>query len=209
MDLDEGISTLRDYRVLVLLTYPEYWSLSMIDNLTEYLDGGGSVIYLGGNGMFERCEYTPDRTALTFFGGDPTQGRDRNFWRNQNPPRPERSLLGVAFRMNNQLKYCNPAPYQVVNCTHRFFRGTFRAAGGELQNGDLIGLTGRNGAASGWEMDTSQSGFAPDGVIVNAWEPGLSTYDDSNIATGIPGTDRGSPPSNLQILARKESTLLT
>lgn len=63
---------------------------------------------------------------------------------------------------------------------HPFFAGT------GLNNGDEIGLLGLNNAASGWEMDTSEPGSAPDGVIVSA--------------TG--SDDRGSAPANIQLLAR-------
>jgi hypothetical protein len=52
---------------------------------------------------------------------------------------------------------------------HRFFAGT------GLNNGDLIGQSGHNGAASGWEMDSSVQ---------------------------LPFPHRpGAPPANIQILA--------
>jgi len=208
-DMDAGIQGLSDYKALLLNTHPEYWTLAMWDHLVEYLDGGGSVHYLAGNGVFERCEYNGDRSALTFWGGVPPHDlvRDRppNYFRNLPPPRPERGLLGVAFRNNNHLGVSNPSPLAVLDASHRFFDGTIGTGGGRLANGDLIGLTGRNhaasedaslGAASGWEMDTSLHASAADGEIVNAWEPGRPTND------GSPGTDRGNPPANLQLLAR-------
>jgi hypothetical protein len=182
----------------------------MWDHLVEYLDGGGSVFYLGANGVFERCSYHPTGTAVIYFDGDPSQGRDRNFLRNLDPPRAERSLLGVAYRFNNWLDQSKPSPLAVLKGSHRYFQGTARPGGGLLQNGDLIGLTGRNrqhgqdpsfGAASGWEMDTSEPAEADAGVVVNAWVPGWPVHGGPTL-----GTDRGVPPAGLDLLARGTNT---
>ncbi|HEX2913338.1 MAG TPA: N,N-dimethylformamidase beta subunit family domain-containing protein [Chloroflexia bacterium] len=179
-DFHSGIENLASYKALILSTHPEYWTTQMLDNLENYLAQGGNLLYLGGNGLFERCEYNEDASALLFFGGDAQQGRDRNYFRNLTPPRPERAILGVGFVYNNYLTVSPPAPYQVDMADHPFFAGT------GLNNGDFIGQNGYNGAASGWEIDISDSASAPDGVIVTAWAD----------------NDRGSPPANLQVLAR-------
>ena len=187
-DLHVGFTDLLGYPVLVLLTHPEYWSLEMLDHLQAFLEGGGSVLYLGGNGLFERCIPSSDGRALTFFNGDPALQRPPAFLRNLEPPRPERQLLGVAFRFDHSWgddpKTYRAYPYRVEAPEHALFTGT------SLQAGDLIGATGRQGVdgggASGWEMDTSRAGAAPDGVVVTAYV----------------GDDRGVPPANLQLLAR-------
>jgi hypothetical protein len=179
-DFHSGIDNFENYKVLILSTHPEYWTTEMLDNLEAYLAAGGSLLYLGGNGVFERCVYIDDADALSFWGGDSTQGRDRNYFRNMTPPRPERAILGVAFVYNNYLTVSPPAPYRVEMADHRLFEGT------GLANGDLIGEAGLNGPASGWEIDTSDSGSAADGVIVTAWAD----------------NDRGNPPANIQVLAR-------
>ena len=72
--------------------------------------------------------------------------------RNSAPPRPERPTLGVAFVFNNYLAVSAPAPYLVNDASHPFFAGT------GLADGDPIGSSGRNGAASGWEIDVSDAG---------------------------------------------------
>ena len=110
-------------------------------------------------------------------GGDPASLRARSYYRNLTPPRPERAVLGVAYRYDN---YSTFAPLRVTMADHRFFAGT------GLRNGDQIGRQGRNGAASGWEMDTCLPGHAPAGRIV--------------AAEGA--DDRGTAPGNLQLLAR-------
>ena len=187
-DLHNGFADIANYSALILNTHPEYWSLEMADNLHEYLDNSGSVLYLGGNGIFERCIFNADTTALTFFNGDPSLNRSLAFFRNLNPPRPERAVLGVAFRFDHSWgapPSWNASPYQVQSADHPLFAGT------GLNNNDTIGQTGRQGnnggGASGWEMDTSNSGNEPDdGVLVAA----------------TVSSDRGVPPANLQLLAR-------
>jgi hypothetical protein len=187
-DLHNGFADMASYSVFILTSHPEYWSLEMVDRVQEYLRNGGSVLYLGGNGMFERCIFNSDTTALTFFNGDPSLSRSPAFLRNLTPPRSERAVLGVAFRFDGSWgdpPSWNASPYQVKMADHPLLTGT------GLNNGDLIGGTGRQGnnggGASGWEMDTSNSGNEPDdGVVVSA-----------SVAS-----DRGAPPANLQLLAR-------
>ena len=179
-DFHSGIEDFGNYKALILSTHPEYWTVEMLDNLEAYLAAGGNLLYLGGNGIFERCVYNEDADALLFWGDDSSLGRDRNYFRNMTPPRPERAILGVGFVYNNYLTVSPPAPYKIEMAEHHFFEGT------GLANGDFIGQNGLNGPASGWEIDTSDSASAPDGVIVTAWAD----------------NDRGSPPSNIQVLAR-------
>ena len=162
----------------MLNTHPEYWTDQMRNRLDSYLAAGGNLLYLAGNGLFERCEYIRDDTAVRFEGGDPKLGRARSYFRNLG--RPERPVLGVAFLYNNYLTESDPAPYRVESAQHPFFAGT------GLSNGDLVGRVGKNGAASGWEMDWSENATAADGVIVTASE----------------GSDRGTRPADLQLLAR-------
>jgi N,N-dimethylformamidase len=177
-DLHSGIEDLGRYKAVVLNTHPEYWTSRMRDHLDEYLAGGGNLLYLAGNGLFERCDYIRGDSAVRFEGGDPSLGRPRNYFRNLG--RPERAVLGVAFLYNNYLTKSAPAPYRVEMSEHPFFAGT------GLSKGDLIGRVGHNGAASGWEMDWSENATTPAGVLVTAWE----------------GNDRGNGPRNLQVLAR-------
>ena len=47
---EEGEALLTKYRVIVTGTHPEYWTKRMLDALDRYLDAGGRVMYLGGNG---------------------------------------------------------------------------------------------------------------------------------------------------------------
>jgi N,N-dimethylformamidase len=177
-DFHLGIEEVAGYKALILGTHPEYWSLQMVDNLKSYLENGGSLLYLGGNGLFERVDFSDDGKTLILMNDDPKSQREASYLRNLTPARPEREVLGVAYRFDN---YQTFAPYEVMRAGHDLFAGT------GLADGDLIGEAGINGgAASGWEMDTSEAGNAPAGKIVSA--------------TGA--DDRGNPPDNLELLAR-------
>lgn len=177
-DLHRGIKRFRQYKALIVTTHPEYWTLDMVDHLQAYLEAGGCLVYLAGNGLFEKVEFSEGGDALVFTGGQPNVRRNRFYMRNLDPPRPERAILGVAYRDDAYRLF---GPFRVVSSKHRFFAGT------GLADGDLVGQTGVNGGgASGWEMDTSIPGEAPAGVIVDAKG----------------ADDRGDPPANLQLLAR-------
>ncbi len=180
-DFHRGIKRFDRYKALILTTHPEYWTMDMVDHLESYIVAGGRLLYLAGNGLFEKVEYSP-RGALVFMGGTaPKRMRVRRasfFFRNLQPPRPERSILGVAYRGDAYRMF---GPMRIEMSQHRFLAGT------GLADGDLVGESGANGGgASGWEMDTSIAGRAPPGVVVSA------LGDD----------DRGDPPPNLQLLAR-------
>ncbi|MDB5372964.1 MAG: N,N-dimethylformamidase [Belnapia sp.] len=52
-DLDaEGASLLAGYKAVVTGAHPEYHSQTMLDALQGYVDGGGRLAYLGGNGFY-------------------------------------------------------------------------------------------------------------------------------------------------------------
>lgn len=48
----DGAALLERYRVLITGGHPEYWSAQMLEALQTYLDGGGRLMYLGGNGFY-------------------------------------------------------------------------------------------------------------------------------------------------------------
>ena len=59
-----GIEALQGVDVLVLSAHPEYWTTQMLDALQAYLDRGGSVIYLGGNGLYWVTSLHPTKPHL-------------------------------------------------------------------------------------------------------------------------------------------------
>ena len=58
-DLDkEGYSLIENHRVVITGNHPEYWSTRMWDAMQEFLDAGGRLMYLGGNGFYWRIAYS-------------------------------------------------------------------------------------------------------------------------------------------------------
>ena len=48
----EGAALFAPYKAVVTATHPEYYSLEMLNGLRTFLDRGGRVMYLGGNGFY-------------------------------------------------------------------------------------------------------------------------------------------------------------
>jgi hypothetical protein len=152
IDFHNGID-LTPYRCVILTTHPEYWSVHMYDNLVAYLNGGGSVLYLAGNGLFETGEYDGGQQVMVFRNGIEDGPREDALFRVLSPARPELAVLGVATER------CGVAgsPFEVLRGDHFCFAGT------GLANGDTFGDAGLNtgptsfgnGKASAWEVDTA------------------------------------------------------
>ena len=60
----EGVALLSRYRVVITGTHPEYYSTAMLDGVSAYLEGGGRLMYLGGNGFYWRIAYHPTRRGV-------------------------------------------------------------------------------------------------------------------------------------------------
>src|SRR5262249_47443055 len=133
IDFHNGIDLTR-YRCLILTTHPEYWSVQMYDNLVAYLNGGGSVLYLAGNGVFEDGEYGPGQQGMVFRNGIEDGPREDAMFRVLSPARPERTVLGVATER------CGVAgsAFEVLRSDHFCFVGT------GLANGQTFGDAGLN-----------------------------------------------------------------
>ena len=59
-----GAAALEGCRTLVLSAHPEYWTGAMLDALEQFIDDGGNVIYLGGNGLYWVTSVHPARQHL-------------------------------------------------------------------------------------------------------------------------------------------------
>jgi hypothetical protein len=147
------------YKALILTVHPEYWSLAARANLLTYLQNGGVVIYLGGNAIYEVVTYeSTDPSTMRVVGPDGVRDlfRDARTLDPAHPALPERALLGVAYEAVDSITY---APYIVSNEAHEFTA--------TLAPGQAIGATGRQNAASGWEMDWRGPG-TPAGTVLLA-----------------------------------------
>jgi hypothetical protein len=143
VDFDRGIPGLDQYQTLILDTHPEYWTATMYQNLQGYLNQGGDLLYLGGNGIFDMVESAPDGNSVTVTTSPDNRGPSLFM----NNGMDEGQLLGVDYYW--AWDGHTGAPYQVnaAGAGHFFFQGT------GLQAGDLIGQAGIYAPASGWEED--------------------------------------------------------
>jgi N,N-dimethylformamidase len=60
----EGAELLSDYRVVITGTHPEYYSTPMLDALDGWLNRGGRLMYMGGNGFYWRIAYHPENPGI-------------------------------------------------------------------------------------------------------------------------------------------------
>lgn len=107
----EGVALLANYACVITGTHPEYYSTAMLKAVASYLDDGGRLMYLGGNGFYWRVAFheelpgamemrrgeagtrmwtsEPGETALA------TTGEPSGMWRHSGYA-PQR-LVGVGF----------------------------------------------------------------------------------------------------------------
>ena len=56
----DGAEALRPYNVVLTGSHPEYYSTAMWDAVKAHTEGGGRLMYMGGNGFYWRIDYHPD-----------------------------------------------------------------------------------------------------------------------------------------------------
>ena len=59
-----GHELLKDYDVVLTGSHPEYWTSSMLDGLDQFMDDGGRLMYLGGNGFYWVTAVDPQRDHI-------------------------------------------------------------------------------------------------------------------------------------------------
>ena len=107
----EGEELLSRYRVVVTGSHPEYYSLRMLDALEGWLNAGGRLMYMGGNGFYWRIAFHPELPGVIEVrraeGGIRTwaaqageyhmsfTGELGGMWRRQR--RPPNLIAGVGF----------------------------------------------------------------------------------------------------------------
>ncbi|MBX6321004.1 MAG: N,N-dimethylformamidase, partial [Rhodospirillaceae bacterium] len=60
----EGADLLARYRAVMTGTHPEYWSTPMWDAMDAYLQSGGRLLYMGGNGFYWRIAFRGTDTTI-------------------------------------------------------------------------------------------------------------------------------------------------
>ena len=59
-----GHELLKEYDVVLTGSHPEYWTSSMLDGLDHFMDDGGNLMYLGGNGFYWVTAVDPERDHI-------------------------------------------------------------------------------------------------------------------------------------------------
>lgn len=163
-DLHENPEILNPFKILIISTHNEYWTESMYNSLQKFLDRGGSLLYLSGNGIYWKAVLNNNQMEVRKnFQNHLFDGTQGGYWTKQ-LNRPESALLGVRFQ---NTEFTVPGPYKVLAAGHWVFQGT------GLQDGDLIGETGltkargSSGGASGWETDQMDK-YSPKNTVLLA-----------------------------------------
>ena len=159
----EGVDVLATYRAILTGSHHEYWTAEMLAGMRTYLDQGGRLMYLGGNGFFGVTTIDAERPHIAEvrrwgtswpFEMPPaervhsTTGEPGGIWRNRGVA--PNGLIGVG------------------SCAAGFDRGShyvrqpdsfdpraafiFEGIGDDEPIGDVPSLVVRHGAA-GYEMD--------------------------------------------------------
>ncbi len=182
LDLHSSWDWLSAYPVLIISTHSEYWTLQMRDHLDAYLQAGGNLLYLSGNGLFWKVTFDDDLRVMEVCrdGRAHTQtGENGGLWRDLG--RPEHSVTGVGYVREGYMTY---APYRVIKPDHWIFDGL------ELVKNDLVGSEGLHGdGASGWEMDQVDMEWSPSNIEIIA--EGINPADYME-----PGFDAKFPDPN-------------
>ena len=156
----DGAAALDGYRVVITGAHPEYWTLAMLDGLEGFLNGGGNLMYLGGNGLYwvtsmhAECPVIEVRRSMgTGLTRAPegelfhsTTGEMGGIWRVRG--RAPQKILGVGFSAQGG------APGSAYRREPESFSPQAAFIFDGVGINELIGNFGLNtGAAAGFEVD--------------------------------------------------------
>ena len=165
----QGADLLKRHRVIISGSHPEYWTSPMIQGLETYLNDGGCMMYLGGNGFFGVTAVDPNRphvvevrrwgTSWPFEHAPAervlaTTGELGGMWRNRG--RPPQALVGIGC---GSAGFDKGSPYFRLPDSHDPRAAfIFEGIGDDERIGDIPSLVVNHGAA-GYEMDRLDFGL--------------------------------------------------
>jgi len=199
----EGAELLSRYRCLMTGTHPEYVTGQMLDAFGAYLDGGGRLVYLGGNGFYWVTAYDPQDEQIIEIrrsGGSEAwrarpgehhisfTGEPGGLWRNRN--RAPQKTVGVGFVASG----LGDAGAVYGRSIDRESRAGWVLAGVQLEE---FGAQGTCGPAAGLEIDATDPELGtPAQVIVIASSGGrhsehmLEARENYGMTLAAPGGAR-------------------
>jgi N,N-dimethylformamidase len=157
----EGYDLIKDYRVVMTGSHPEYHTGAMLDAVQTYRDNGGRFVYLGGNGFYWKVARHKEAPAaieirrgeggIRAWAAEPGEyynafdGEYGGLWRRNG--RPPQSLVGVGFTAQGNF----------VGSYYRRREDALGSRAGWILNGvgdEKIGDFGLSGhGAAGFELD--------------------------------------------------------
>jgi len=157
----DGAGALRPYQAVLTGTHPEYQSKATLDAFRDYINGGGRLAYLGGNGFYWRVatsDTVPDtlevrraETGVRSWIAQPGEyyhafdGSYGGLWRNNG--RAPQQMVGVGFSAQGKFE---GSYYQRLEASYQqAFAWMFQGIPDE-RLGDF-GYSG--GGAAGFELD--------------------------------------------------------
>jgi N,N-dimethylformamidase len=204
-DLDrEGVSALSPYDVVLTGTHPEYHTRRTIEALISYREGGGKLMYLGGNGFYWKIGRDPRQPhaieirraegGMRVWASQPGEyyhqldGEYGGMWRRNGIP-PQK-VTGVGFTAEGAFE----GTYYVR--TKESFEPEFAFLFDGIPSDQRIGDFGLSGgAAAGFEIDQASSDLGtPDFVTVVAVSEGHGpSFETTFEELLLPGVFDGAP----------------
>lgn len=200
----EGVEAIAGYRAVITGSHPEYHSLGMMDALQDYVDQGGRLMYMGGNGFYWRISYHPtlpgviecrkSEDGIRAFAPRPGEfyasftGEYTGLWRRNG--RAPNELAGVGMVSQG---FDISAPFTRTQAS-RDPRAAFIFDGVE---GEVIGDFGLSGGgAAGLELDAADValGTPPHALVLASSERHTDLYlmtpeDMNDPAPGLGGSE--------------------
>lgn len=198
---EEGVGLLRDYRCVITGSHPEYHSTAMLDAFDAFLQQGGRLMYLGGNGFYWRVATHADlpgvievrrgEAGTRCFELPPGErfhsftGEFGGLWRSNG--RAPQALVGVGFVTEG----FDENSYFVRS------EGSFDPRAAFIFDGigteEKIGDFGVLGGAAGYELDAADPELGtPPHALVLARSVGHSNVyllTPEEMLAGFPGAD--------------------
>ncbi|MER8479146.1 N,N-dimethylformamidase beta subunit family domain-containing protein [Mesorhizobium sp. M1163] len=182
----EGSSALEDYALVLTVTHPEYHTARTLDAIGSFVEAGGSLGYLGGNGFYWRIatseafpgaiEIRRGETGAREWEAEPGEcfhafdGRYGGLWlKNDRPPQ---RLVGVGMSAHG--------PF--TGSYYRRTKASYDPSFAWLFDGiddEIIGDFGfSGGGAAGFEVDIVDAslGTPPEAVVLASSEKFLGDY---------------------------------
>lgn len=157
----EGHDAIKDYRVVLTGSHPEYHTPATLDALQSYRDGGGRFCYLGGNGFYWKVAVSSEwpgvveirrgEGGIRAWAAEPGEyfnafdGEYGGLWRRNG--RPPQNLSGVGFTAQGDFV----GSYYKVRAEAKDPRVAWMFKGVKDKKLGDFGLSGRG--AAGFELD--------------------------------------------------------